>query len=77
MSAADIETVRNTIRVVQGERDHAHAVLRALRLAGHVPQGAWRRLVNCVVGLESEGDSARAEAAALAIVWEVEQEDRR
>lgn len=63
-------------QVVRGERDHAHAVLRALRLAGHVPDGAWRRLVNGVVTLESESDIAEAEAAALRIVWDVEQSDR-
>lgn len=61
---------------VRAERDHAHHVLRALRLAGHVPDGAWRRLVNGVVGLESEGDIARAEAEAMSIVWQVEASDR-
>jgi hypothetical protein len=72
----DPDTIRRTLRVVRGERDRAHAVLRALRLAGHIPDGAWRRLVNGVVALESESDIADAEAEALKIVWDVEQSDR-
>ena len=65
------------LSTVRAERDRAHLVLRALRLAGHVPEGAWRRLVNSTIALESEGDIAEAEANAMAVVWDVEQEDRR
>lgn len=60
---------------VHTERDHAHDVLRALRLAGHIPDGGWRRLVNGVVALESESDIEDAEARAMSIVWDVEQRD--
>jgi hypothetical protein len=76
MNGIDGDTIRATLRTVRDERDYAHAVLRALRLAGHVPDGAWRRLVNGVVALESESDIGRAEARALTIVWDVEQSDR-
>jgi hypothetical protein len=73
---SDLDTVRETLRTVRAERDRAHTVLRALRLAGHIPEGAWRRLVNGVVALESENDIQRAEAEALTVVWGVEQSDR-
>jgi hypothetical protein len=73
---SDLDAARRALAIACGERDYAQAILRALWLAGHVPDGAWRRLVNCAVGLESEGDIERAEAAATRIVWDVEQSDR-
>lgn len=65
-----------TLRTVRSERDRAHDILRALRLAGHVPDGAWRRLVNGAIALDSEGDIEKAEARAMSIIWQVEQSDR-
>jgi hypothetical protein len=64
--SADVETVRRTLATVRGERDHAHLLLRAVRLAfgSDIPDHLAHQ-INAAVALESEGDIEDARQAAL------------
>jgi hypothetical protein len=66
---ADIDTVRRTLAVVAAERDHAHRLLRAVRLAlgSEIPQGLLHK-INGAVTLESEGDIQRAHDEAMTLL---------
>jgi hypothetical protein len=59
----DLAIVRTTLATVRRERDHAHLLLRALRIVGAIPS-MLRNPVNNAVALESEGDIDRAKQEA-------------
>ncbi len=66
MSGYKVEDVLATLATVAAERDEAHLLLRALRIAfdSDIPD-TLRRRINGAVALESEGDIARAHDAAM------------
>jgi hypothetical protein len=54
------------------QRDYAHALLRALALAGHIPDGPWRRLINAATDTGNARDNADADTQAASLVWVIE-----
>jgi hypothetical protein len=65
----------DVLAMIRRERDAAHRFIRALRRAGHIPDGPWTRRANGLTGLESESDIEDAAASADLLAWEIEHSD--